>query len=81
MVAAVKAGLSQSKTLKKFSMELKYTGAFQAEYILTSISRPLEELELIGFEFRECMLVLCTKCICGCVLPNNNGLVLYVKLP
>lgn len=53
LAAAIKAGLSESNTLKTFSMELEYTGAFLAECILTSISRPLEELKMIGFQFRE----------------------------
>lgn len=60
LVAAAKAGLSESKTLKKFRMESQFSDAFFTECILTSISRPLEELALTGFVFRECMHV----CVC-----------------
>lgn len=56
MVAAVKAGLSESRVLKKIKMELRYPNAFLTECILRSVSRPVEELELATIVFREYML-------------------------
>jgi len=60
LVAATKEGLSNSKTLKRFQMQSHFNDAFFTECILKSVNRPLEELVLDGFVFRECMTTLLT---------------------
>ena len=65
LVAAAKAGLSASKTLKKFSMVLGVQNLFPIDYILTSVTRPLEELVLSRFAIRKCMH-MCAEYICTC---------------
>lgn len=63
LVTAPKAGLFKFKMLKMFRMELEYKDDFVTECILTNISRPPEELVLMGFDFsRECMHV-CQVCV------------------
>ena len=74
LAAATKAGLSESNTLKKFRMELVYP-SFPADYILTCINNPLEELELIGFHF-SCEYIHAYVCSVSVMCAySNNGVV------
>ena len=55
LVAAVRAGLSEAKTLKKLTMEtwmITDPMPTVAKSILANITSPLEELELEWFSFR-----------------------------